>query len=358
MALTPRIELLKVQAAGLGGLRHRLFREWCLVRAIGRRLSYRVALLLVMVLGGGAAYRWSDSRDSTTFLAATYAAFGLMFGDHPPQLPVPWLLRIIHFLLPVLGLGVVLEGIVEMGSVIRDRRQNERAWSIVMAESLNGHVILVGFGKIGYRIYRTLHRLGIPVIIIDSDDKSEFLPEARRDGAPIIIGDARREALLDEANLASARALVVATNDDLANLEVALDARQKRPDVRVVMRMFDQNMADKVHAGFDIRAVLSTAGLAAPTFAAAAIVENVIASTVVADQLLVTVRTTIGPGDPWCDKTLSELTSMHRLCVLGHAKKDADMTVFPPASLRIGAGDELVVQGLYDELLALSIARP
>ncbi|HEY5958151.1 MAG TPA: NAD-binding protein, partial [Polyangiaceae bacterium] len=195
-------------------------------------------------------------------------------------------------------------------------------------------------------------------VVIDSDEKAEFLSDVRRDGAPILCGDARREALLDEAGIANAIAVILATNQDLVNLEVALDARKKRPDIRVVMRMFDQNMADKVHAGFDIRAVLSTAALAAPTFAAAAVVGNVIATTVIDDQLLVTVRVRVGHDDPWCGRTIREVNSRHRICVLGHQRDDKTTTLFPAPTEALNAGDELIVQGLYDELIALAMARP
>jgi Trk K+ transport system NAD-binding subunit len=316
-----------------------------------------VLLVGVIVLGGAAFYGFDVER-KRSFLEAVYTAFGLIFGDHPSQLPASWPLRILHFLLPIVGLGVVLEGIVEITAVVRDRRNNERAFSIVMAEMLTDHVILVGLGRVGYRIYRTLHRLGLPVVIIESDEKSEFLAEALRDGSPVLIGDARREALLDDAGVTRARALIVATNDDLVNLEVALDARKKRSDIRVVMRMFDQNMADKVHAGFGIRAVLSTTGLAATTFAAAAIVENVLSTTVLSNQLLVTLKTPIATTDPWCEKRISEVTAKHRLVVLGLTRGNRPMELFPATDTTLLAGDELVVQGLYDELLALSLARP
>lgn len=358
MALTPRVELLTVGRRSVGGLRWRLFREWCFARAIARKLRLRLLVLTSVLLLGGCVFYAIPEGSHGNFLEAVYAALGLVFGDHPATLPRHWLLRVMTFVLPVLGLGVVLEGIVEIAAVVRDRRTNERAWSIVMAESLTDHVILVGLGRVGYRTYVTLRRLGIHVVVIDFDEKAEFLSETRRDGAPIIIGDARREALLDEAGIARARAVVLATNNDLVNLEVALDARQKRPDIRVVMRMFDQNMADKVHAGFDIRAVLSTAALAAPTFAAAAVVANVVASTVLEDQLLVTVRTRLGKEDPWCQRRLADVTAQHRLCVLGHRRGTGKMTLFPAAELQLLPDDELVVQGLYDELLAITIARP
>lgn len=358
MPLTPRIESLRVKRRVFGGWRWKLFRETCLVRALARQLRLRIALLLLVLLSGGSVFYLVPNGSSGSFLDAVYAAFGLVFGDHPPTLPRHWLLGAMHFLLPAVGLGVVLEGIVGIAAVVRDRSLNERAWSIVMAESLSNHVILIGLGKVGYRTYRTLHRLGIPVVVIDFDERSSFLTDARRDGTPIIIGDARREALLDEAGIERARAIVIATDNDLANLEVALDARQKRPDIRVVMRMFDQNMADKVHAGFDIRAALSTAALAAPTFAAAAVVENVIATTVLEEQLLVTVRTQIRSDDPWCKRTLAQVADKHRLCVIGHARAGAALSLFPPASTTLLPDDQLVVQGLYDELLELALARP
>lgn len=358
MPLTPRIEHLRVKRRALGGWRWRLFRERCLLRALARKLRSRVALLIIVLLAGGSVFYLVPNGGSGSFLDAVYAAFGLVFGDHPPSLPKHWLLGAMHFVLPVIGLGVVLEGIVEIAAVVRDRRLNERAWSIVMAESLSDHVILIGLGKVGYRTYLTLHRLGIPVVVIDFDEKSTFLSDARRDGTPIIIGDARREALLDEAGIQRARAIVIATDNDLANLEVALDARQKRPDIRVVMRMFDQNMADKVHAGFDIRAALSTAALAAPTFAAAAVVENVIATTVIEEQLLVTVRTRVRADDPWCNRTLAEIADEHRLCVLGHARNGEALSLFPASTTKLQQNDDLVVQGLYDELLELALARP
>ena len=48
---------------------------------------------------------------------------------------------------------------------------------------------------------------------------------------------------------AAAKSLIAATDDDLVNLEVALHARQVRPDIRVVLRMFDHDLASKIRSG-------------------------------------------------------------------------------------------------------------
>ncbi|PJF24743.1 MAG: hypothetical protein CUN53_16300, partial [Phototrophicales bacterium] len=56
-----------------------------------------------------------------------------------------------------------------------------------------------GFGKLGYRIFLVLRKLGEPVVVIERDAHNQFLEEVRRDGSPLLVGDARREALLAAA---------------------------------------------------------------------------------------------------------------------------------------------------------------
>ena len=52
--------------------------------------------------------------------------------------------------------------------------------------------------------------------------------------------------------------LVIATNDDLANVEIALDARRLNPHIRVVLRMFDENIANKLRDAFHLDCLLYT----------------------------------------------------------------------------------------------------
>ena len=47
----------------------------------------------------------------------------------------------------------------------------------------------------------------MPVRIVEMDEENRFLADVRADGSPLVIGDARREALLDEVNIAEARAI-------------------------------------------------------------------------------------------------------------------------------------------------------
>ncbi len=56
-------------------------------------------------------------------------------------------------------------------------------------------------------------------------------------------GDAAREETLQEASVATCRALVVVSTDDVTNLQAALNGRTLQPDLRVVIRLFDGDHA-------------------------------------------------------------------------------------------------------------------
>ena len=82
--------------------------------------------------------------------------------------------------------------------------------------------------------------------------------------------DAQVPGALGRCNVERASAVVCATDDDLVNLNVALDARRVKPSIRVVIRVFDEDLARKVREGFGAEA-LSASGLAAPALAIAAL---------------------------------------------------------------------------------------
>ncbi len=86
------------------------------------------------------------------------------------------------------------------------------------------------------------------------------------------------------SELARARALVCATSDDLVNLSTALNGRAIRPDLRVVLRLFDPEFAVRVQRGFGIRFTRSVSQLAAPAFAAAATRTEVVATVPIGDR--------------------------------------------------------------------------
>ncbi|WP_380281029.1 NAD-binding protein [Kitasatospora purpeofusca] len=131
------------------------------------------------------------------------------------------------------------------------------------------HVVVVGLGNVGTRVVSRLHGLGVPVVGLESDPQARGISAVRALGVPVVVDDGPLAEQLRRARLKHSRAVVAVSGDDATNLEAALEARAVRPDVRVVLRLFDDSFASHVYATLDNVASRSTSYLAAPAFAAA-----------------------------------------------------------------------------------------
>lgn len=146
------------------------------------------------------------------------------------------------------------------------------------------HVIVCGLGQVGYRITELLLSLGEQVTVVTLSTTQEFRSDVENHGAKVIIGDARNERQLFEAGLATADALIACIDSDLGNVEIALDVRRYAPQLRIVVRLFDQMLAKRLESALGIHRALAMSHLAAPAFAAAALGETVHGSFTWKDQ--------------------------------------------------------------------------
>jgi CPA2 family monovalent cation:H+ antiporter-2 len=101
-----------------------------------------------------------------------------------------------------------------------------------------GHTVLVGHGRVGRRVLAELQASGARTLLIESDeDAVRDLREARGRGeVEVVIGNAAAAPVLAEANLAGARALIVAVSDPFEGGQIVRAARALRPDLPIVAR--------------------------------------------------------------------------------------------------------------------------
>lgn len=136
------------------------------------------------------------------------------------------------------------------------------------ASTYRNHIVLCGLGRVGYRIARELIANKESVVAIEKDPEAMFVEEMQDLDIPVIVGEARLKKNLLEANIEHAKAVILATDDDLTNLDAALTAREIKPDLRLVLRLFDETLATKVATQFKMP-VISTSQVSAPAFVAA-----------------------------------------------------------------------------------------
>jgi len=208
-----------------------------------------------------------------------------------------------------------------------------------------GHVIVVGGGDVGTRVTGALHDLGFEVALVDHDERARGVPFARSLGLPVVIGDTYSERTLRQAGLDSAIALVCATSSDIVNLETTLQARALRgDDLRIVLRLFDEDLAQRV--GKSVRNVVSrsVSYLAAPAFAVAMLEHQVLRTIAVGRHVLLIADVRVEPGAEIAGQPLADLERDRLARVL--ALQEKGMPRFgwaPERDHRLEAGDRVIV---------------
>lgn len=112
---------------------------------------------------------------------------------------------------------------------------------------LSDHVVVVGLGKVGTRVLGELHSRKVRVVCIERDPAARGVALARRLRVPTLLADVTEPGVLTEAGVRRSRAMLALTRNDSTNLEAVLAAREIRPDLRAVMRLFDDDFAATVY---------------------------------------------------------------------------------------------------------------
>lgn len=131
---------------------------------------------------------------------------------------------------------------------------------------LKNHIIVCGLGRLGYFIVEELLEKKEKVIVIESNENSSHIEYFRQAGAEVYIGDGRMANVLDDVNIAQARAIISVINNDSLNLEIGLNARSLQSELRLILRIFDDQIAEKIKDILNIHFALSASAIADDKF--------------------------------------------------------------------------------------------
>jgi voltage-gated potassium channel len=328
--------------------------------------EFRLTLLLfaVLMLIGTVSlwllYEYPDTGQRLDLGDALYGAFALVFFQLTLPFPHHLWLELLYFIVPVVGLSVLADGVLRFGVMLFNKRARKEEWQVALASTYRNHVIVCGMGKVGYRVVRQLLDFGEQVVGVEHNADRPFVNLLRQMDVPVIVADARQREVLIQAGVEHASALVACTQDDMTNLDIALDAREMNPKVKVVMRMFDAELAKKIERGFGIHTAFSVSALAAPAFAAAATRANVSYSFYMDNVLLNVSQVTVEHGSPLVGKTLAQVEKELDLTIVQY-KGAAKTDLHPDPDITIEGDDCIAVfaeLGTLGKLNALARRKP
>jgi Trk K+ transport system NAD-binding subunit len=323
--------------------------------AVLKEFRWTLLLLSLAVVSGGILYGITPRPDTGERLTPLNALFGgwMALLAQPIYNPPPtWYLSILCGFYPVLGVVLIGEGVVRLALLMTSRRRGEKEWVRIMASTYRDHVIVCGIGHLGIRVIEQLVAAGVSCVAIEQSKSARFITHAKELNVPVMVRDMKEDQALRDAGIEHARAIIICANNSLANLEVALDARRINPRLRVVMRLFDEQIVHKLSDAMDVDVAFSSSTLAAPIVAAMAIQSTgsdsgeakVLSSVMIDGVCHVAAEVVVKPTSRWVGKRHAELEQSIEAKVLSR-RTNGDT---------IAAGDRLVVHAPASRLSALS----
>jgi Trk K+ transport system NAD-binding subunit len=312
-------------------------------RPAGVVLASLVAVAVALTV---AAIAFPAGEHSLSPIDGIFTALVLMTGGtyadlFPPFNHLSNKLRLFSIFLSAIGtlfVGLLYAGLTERLMTLRLRLGRRRP-----LPPRADHVVIVGLGRGGRHATGVLQELGHPVAAIELEEVEDHsLPELA-----VVTGNGLEAEALAAANIASARAVLVATRDEWVNFEIALQARRLNADCALVIRThdtrFSRNIAD---IGPRMR-VLCVAEIAARAFAAAALGSKVLDLFQLGERMVFVVEHQVKAGDGLDGRLLTDAAEGYSVAPVWYRAGGHAPRFCAPAgqAVRLAPGDQVVLLG-------------
>jgi voltage-gated potassium channel Kch len=199
-------------------------------------------------------------------------------------------------------------------------------------------IIVCGLGLTGYKIFCLLRQQGASVIGIHA----KSIPGEDYD---VVIGELRAASTLKAAGIQEAQTLVLAGEDEALNLAILTQARILNPRIRIINRLFNTSLGDRLNQTLADHVTMSVAALAAPVFAFAALGSQAIGQLRLFNQTWPIHEEHIDEMHPWIGRKLADLWDDRSRMLIYYLPVDGEMDLISAVvyGQKLQAGDRLIV---------------
>ncbi|HKB36564.1 MAG TPA: NAD-binding protein [Gemmataceae bacterium] len=218
---------------------------------------------------------------------------------------------------------------------------------------MNKPIILCGLGRIGWRVLEYLQAANLPVVAVDNICAPD---DPRLGNARLVHGDCRRREVLEQAGIRDCGGVLIMISNDLTNITTALMVRSLNTEVRIVLRVFNENLIGRLGHAIHHIYPLSTSALVAPLLAVKALTGQALGTFRVerpgndegADpERFQVAELTIPGGSHLRGRSLREIVERYHLFIVVHTPVNGVERFLTDVDLRarLQAGDQLGVCG-------------
>lgn len=114
------------------------------------------------------------------------------------------------------------------------QRSKKQQFEKHLVKEMHDHLVIIGFGINGHNVARTAGQANIPFVIVELDPV--VFQDAKKEGLPIIFGDANDELILRHAHIHEARVVVIAISDAEATRHIIQKVREVTETAHIIVR--------------------------------------------------------------------------------------------------------------------------
>jgi Trk K+ transport system NAD-binding subunit len=199
-------------------------------------------------------------------------------------------------------------------------------------------IIVCGLGLTGRKIFDLLQQQGADVVGI-----SDRISDQEEDN--LIVGELRAASTLLRGGIKEAQALVLASNDDALNLAILTQAKILNPQIRIINRLFNSSLGDRLDHTLSDHVSLSVSALAAPVFAFAALGNEAIGQLRLFNQTWPIYEEVIHENHPWLGRRINELWDERSRMLIYYLpnRGEVDLVSAVIRGLQLEIGDRLII---------------
>lgn len=248
------------------------------------------------------------------------------------------------------GVSLLVERLLisQLGGGFRRRRMQR------MLNSMNQHVIVCGYGRVGRNAVKVLRQEERRQVLVIENDP-ELAEEVSSQSIHVLHGDATNDDLLRQAGIERAWGLIVATGQDSVNLFVVLSARALNRNLTIVARSTDPlNEAKMKRAGAD--RVVSPYHIGGQRMAHSLmrphLTEFLDVLTTDGGQQMWLEELHVSEGSVLVSKTVAEIDMRRKsgVTLLGILRQTTGEVLTPDGTTRLQVDDDLIVIGTREQL--------
>jgi voltage-gated potassium channel len=324
-----------------------------------RRFALALSLVVLMTVIGAIGYmlieHWSV-LDAFYMSVITISTVG--FGEVKPLSPAG---RLFTIGLIVTGVGSAIYLFSVIGELVVEGRLREFLGKSAMnrkIHNLQQHVIVCGYGRFGRAVVEELTRKAVPMVVIETDPAKQAELDAV--GALHVLGSALEDAVLDDAGVSAARAIIVATGSDPDNVYITLSAREKNPKILIYargdsdagLRRLKLAGADQVVAAYQWAGMRIAASIVRPS-----VVDFLQLSVPGRESEVDLEEIRVSAASPAAGMSIAAVEQQNpRLRIVAMKRNDQPLEMIPAPETKIEPGDLLVVIGESESLKRLASA--